>query len=37
MPEDRTEARRIIAELARAVDRRLAVEVRELPAETASS
>jgi hypothetical protein len=31
MPEDRQEARRIIAELARAVDRRLAVEVRELP------
>jgi hypothetical protein len=31
MPEDRQEARRIIAELARAVDRRLAVEVREVP------
>ena len=31
MPENRQEARRIIAELARAVDRRLAVEVRELP------
>ena len=31
MPEDRQEARRIIAELARAVDRRLAIEVRELP------
>lgn len=28
---DRQEARRIIAEVARAVDRRLAVEVRELP------
>src|SRR5436309_14337905 len=33
MPEDRQEARRIIAEVARAVDRRLAVEVRELPGE----
>ena len=31
MPEERQETRRIIAELARAVDRRLAVEVRELP------
>jgi len=31
MPDDRQEVRRIIAEVARAVDRRLAVEVRELP------
>jgi hypothetical protein len=31
MAQDRQEARRIIAEVARAVDRRLAVEVRELP------
>jgi hypothetical protein len=31
MTEERQEARRIIAEVARAVDRRLAVEVRELP------
>jgi hypothetical protein len=31
MADDRQEARRIIAEAARAVDRRLAVEVRELP------
>ncbi|TMA99371.1 MAG: hypothetical protein E6J57_09565 [Deltaproteobacteria bacterium] len=31
MPDERQEARRIIAEVARAVDRRLAVEVRELP------
>jgi len=30
MPDERQEARRIIAEVARAVDRRLAVEVREL-------
>jgi hypothetical protein len=33
MPEDRQAARRIIAEVARAVDRRLAVEVREVPGE----
>lgn len=33
MPDDRQEARRIIAEVARAVDRRLAVEVREQPGE----
>ena len=31
MPDDRQEVRRIIADVARAVDRRLAVEVRELP------
>ena len=31
MPDERHEVRRIIAEVARAVDRRLAVEVRELP------
>ena len=31
MPDDRQEVRRIVAEVARAVDRRLAVEVRELP------
>ena len=31
MADERQEARRIIAEVARAVDRRLAVEVRELP------
>ena len=31
MPDERQEVRRIIAEVARAVDRRLAVEVRELP------
>jgi len=31
MAEERQEVRRIIAEVARAVDRRLAVEVRELP------
>jgi hypothetical protein len=31
MADDRQESRRIIAEVARAVDRRLAVEVRELP------
>jgi hypothetical protein len=31
MTDERQEARRIIAEVARAVDRRLAVEVRELP------
>jgi len=31
MPEDRHEARRLIAEVARAVDRRLGAEVRELP------
>ncbi len=31
MAEDRQEARRIIAELARAVDRKLAVEVRDVP------
>ena len=31
MPDDRQEVRRIIAEVAWAVDRRLAVEVRELP------
>jgi len=31
MPDDRQEVRRIIAEVARAIDRRLAVEVRELP------
>lgn len=31
MPDERQETRRIIAEVARAVDRRLAVEVRELP------
>ena len=31
MPDDRQEVRRIIAEVARAVDRRLGVEVRELP------
>ena len=33
MPEERQEARRIIAEVARAVDRRLTVEVREVPGE----
>src|SRR5436309_288744 len=31
MPDERQEVRRIVAEVARAVDRRLAVEVRELP------
>src|SRR5207248_7431322 len=31
MPDDRQEVRRIVTEVARAVDRRLAVEVRELP------
>jgi hypothetical protein len=31
MSDERQETRRIIAEVARAVDRRLAVEVRELP------
>jgi hypothetical protein len=31
MTDNRQEARRIIAEVARAVDRRLAVEVREVP------
>jgi len=31
MPDNRQETRRIIAEVARAVDRRLAVEVREVP------
>ena len=31
MPDERQEVRRIIAEVARAVDRRLAVEVREPP------
>ncbi len=31
MPDDRQEVRRIVAEVARAVDRRLGVEVRELP------
>ena len=31
MPDERQEVRRIIAEVARAVDRRLAVEVHELP------
>src|SRR5689334_22567444 len=31
MADERQETRRIIAEVARAVDRRLAVEVRELP------
>jgi len=31
MEENRQEARRIIAEVARSLDRRLAVEVRELP------
>jgi len=31
MAEDRQEARRIIGEVARVVDRRLAVEVREVP------
>ena len=31
MADDRQEARRIIAEIARAVDRKLAVEVREIP------
>ena len=31
MADERQEVRRIIAEVARAVDRRLAVEVRELP------
>ena len=31
MPDERHEVRRIVAEVARAVDRRLAVEVRELP------
>jgi hypothetical protein len=31
MPDDKQEARRIIAEVARAIDRRLAVEVREVP------
>ena len=31
MPDDRQEVRRIVAEVARAVDRRLAVEVRDLP------
>jgi len=33
MADERQEARRIIAEVARAVDRRLAVEVREQPGE----
>ena len=31
MPDERQEVRRIVAEVARAVDRRLAVEVRDLP------
>ena len=31
MPDERQEVRRIVAEVARAVDRRRAVEVRELP------
>ena len=31
MPDERHEVRRIVAEVARAVDRRLAVEVREVP------
>ena len=31
MPDNKQEARRIIAEVARAIDRRLAVEVREVP------
>src|SRR5213592_3193199 len=31
MPDERQEVRRIVAEVARAVDRRLAVEVHELP------
>ena len=34
MPDDRQEVRRILADVARAVDRRLAVEVRELPGGT---
>ena len=31
MPDERHEVRRIVAEVARAVDRRLGVELRELP------
>src|SRR5436309_13319601 len=34
MADDRQEVRRILADVARAVDRRLAVEVRELPGGT---